>query len=115
MTNTQPNIEILLNQLIVAVVEGRICEMKAELKKKILIENKPWLTVDDFSNLTGLKRATIYKYCSEGKIGFYRPTGKHTFFTMENVREFILNEKHYNRAKSEIRRKVESEYILNKF
>jgi excisionase family DNA binding protein len=108
----RPDINNVMTQMILAVVEGRISEIKAALKNELLFENKPWLTVEDFSNLTGLKRATIYRYCSEGRIGFYRPTGRHTYFTMGNVREFILNQKNYSAAHSEICRKVKTEHIL---
>lgn len=113
MNTVQPDMTEVMNQMILAVVDGRISEIRDEVKKEILVQNKPFLTVSDVSELTGLQKTTIYKYCSEGKIGFYRPTGKHTFFTWDNIREFVLSEQSYNKAKSEIRRKVQTEFINN--
>jgi len=112
MKDIQPtDITAILIQMILAVVDDRLSEIKENIKKQILMENKPFLTVEDVSNITLLKKSTIYRYCSEGKIGYYRPTGKHTFFTWDSIREFILNQQFFSEAKSEIRRKVQSQFI----
>lgn len=114
MKQESQDITSIIQQMIKSEVESHILELKEQMKKVILIENKPILTIDDFVELTGLKKPTIYKYCSEGKIGYYRPTAKQTFFTWENISDFILNEKYYSPAKSEIKRKVESKFMNDK-
>lgn len=107
------NIDGHIKELIMDEVHNIIDKLRGELKIQIINQNKPFLTVEDFSTLTGLKKSTIYQYCSDGKISYFRPTGKHTFFTWEAIQEFIMNEKHYMKSNSEIKRKVQTEFINN--
>jgi excisionase family DNA binding protein len=106
------------NDLFIKMIDDRIESSKEKieetLRHKILVENKPVLTVDDLCQLTGLKKSSVYRLCSLGKIGHYRPTPKLTLFTWQNVNDFLLNERCYIKSKSEIRRKIQSDIIADR-
>ena len=113
MNNEQQNtIDSYLNQAINEVVDARINEMKSMLKKDLIEENKPFLTLTDVCSLTGLSSSTIYSYVSLGKISYYKPAGKQIYFKYDDVVKFIMNEKHYYKSKSALISDAETMYIL---
>ena len=79
------------------------------------LENKPFLKLNDVCELTGLSKSTIYSYINENKISYYKLNGKNLFFKFDDIKSFIMNEKHYFKSKAQIYKEAETQYILEKF
>ena len=111
MNDLQPNITTILNQMILANVNGCINEIEENLKKKIIFENKPFLTIDDVVELTGLKKSSLYNYMNQGLLSFYKINNKKVFFKMDDISNFIFNKKNYYNSKTEMRQEALNEYL----
>jgi predicted DNA-binding transcriptional regulator AlpA len=112
MMDMKNDITTVLNQMILAAVESHVHQIKDDLKKQILVENKPFLTIDDLIELTGLQKSTIYNYMSDGLITFYKVNSKKVFFRLQDIENFIFSEKH--KSKLELKQEALNEYLKNK-
>ena len=65
----------------------------------MLIEKKkPFLSIDEASQYLGISKNTLYSYTSKGILPFYKMQRRKIYFRIEDIDEFVLNEK--NRMKS---------------
>ena len=89
-----------------AIIESALKE--ATLSKNVQTE---MLTIQEVSELTGYKRATIYKLTCERKIPFHKPAhgGRRIFFKREEINQWLesncietLEESFKKREKKEI-------------
>lgn len=89
-----------------AIIESALKE--ATLSKNVQTE---MLTIQEVSELTGYKRATIYKLTCERKIPFHKPAhgGRKIFFKREEINQWLesncietLEESFKKREKKEI-------------
>ena len=69
-----------------AIIESALKE--ATLSKNVQTE---MLTIQEVSELTGYKRATIYKLTCERKIPFHKPAhgGRRIFFKREEINQWL--------------------------
>ena len=109
---TESNIDNIIKQMIQAEIQNRIEEIKSVLMKEILIENKPFLTLHDVAQLTGLKKTTLYTYMNKGLITYYRPNSKHVFFRLSDVNDLIFRNK--STSKAQIEREALSIYLKSR-
>ena len=65
-------------------------------------KSKPFLTIDEASQYTGIPKQTIYQFTSKGRIPFHKLNGRRLFFSVEDLNEFILNKKNRNKSNLEI-------------
>ena len=112
MMEIKNDITTVINQMILAAVESHVHQIKEDLKKQILVENKPFLTIDDVIELTGLQKSTIYNYMSEGLITFYKVNSKKVYFKMQDIEDFIFSAKH--KSKLQLKQEALNEYLKNK-
>jgi excisionase family DNA binding protein len=96
--------------------EFRCCmnNLTEKIKQDILVDNKPFLTLDDVCKITGLSRSTLYTYINLKKISYYKPSGKNVYFTLKNVKDFILDEQHYYKSKGELIKEADNLYLKDK-
>lgn len=80
---------IQLLQMILALQREQSAQM-TELKK-VASFNKPFLTLDEFCQYSGLSKASIYKLTSTGKIKHHKPTGGVLLFKKSEVDEFLIS------------------------
>lgn len=71
---------------------------------------KEMLTLNELAIYTGFSKSHIYKLTHQNKIPHYKPTGKCIFFNINEVNNWLMQ----NRASTnlEIEQKA-SEYLLN--
>lgn len=72
---------------------------------------KEILSVQEFSDYSGLSTSHIYKLTHGRKIAFYRPTGKVIFFKKSEIDNFLLQNRQM--TKLEIEAKA-NEFSLNR-
>lgn len=48
-----------------------------------------FISVDQFSNLTGLSKSYVYHLTSKGKLKHYKPFGKKIFFKLSDVHDLF--------------------------
>lgn len=101
----------MMTLMIQEIVSDCIQEIEANLVKKIISENKPFLTMEDVVELTGLKRSTIYTYLNEGKLTHYKISNKKIFFRLEDVNQFIFSRKNLRTSKTELKQEALTKYI----
>ena len=91
-----------------AIIESALKEAALSLSKNVQTE---MLTIKEVSELTGYKRATIYKLTCERKIPFHKPAhgGRRIFFKREEINQWLesncietLEESFKKREKKEI-------------
>jgi predicted DNA-binding transcriptional regulator AlpA len=107
----QPDLTTIIQQMVLAVVNGRFDQIKDDLTKQILVENKPFLKIDDVVELTGLKKSSVYNAISQGLISYYRPNNKHVYFRLQDVENFIFNQKHYHKSIIELKQEALGQYL----
>jgi excisionase family DNA binding protein len=67
-------------------------ELLQELKeiKQLLTLKKDVLTLDEFCVYAGISKHQAYHLTSKGKIKFYRPFGKMIYLSLEDIKEYLL-------------------------
>ena len=78
---------------------------KLERIESRLSVQKSVLNLKELSNYLGLSQSHIYKLTSEGKIPFYKPSGKNIYFDRVEIDKWILQ----NRKKTQ--NEIEGEAI----
>ena len=56
-------------------------------------EQRPFLTLDEASQYLGISKNTIYRYTSQGALIFYKLRNRKLYFKIDDLDEFVLNEK----------------------
>ena len=71
-----------------AIIESALKEAALSLSKNV---QTVMLTIKEVSELTGYKRATIYKLTCERKIPFHKPAhgGRRIFFKREEINQWL--------------------------
>jgi excisionase family DNA binding protein len=111
MNKGTEDITSVLKNFIEAIAEEKILMQFDQMKKQIIFENKPFLTLSDVCEITGLSKSTIYTYITDGKISYYKPTGKNLFFKWDDIRSFIMDDGYYFKSKGKLRIEAETEYM----
>lgn len=76
----------------------------------LLQGQKQILTLDEFCSYAGISKAHAYHLTSNGKIKFYRPTGKIIMIAMEDAIEFLKQ----NPVDSTVNQKIQINNLLLK-
>jgi excisionase family DNA binding protein len=111
MNQSKTDITAVLRNLMEEVANEMLVMKFDEIKKQVISENKPFLTLNEVCEATGLSKSTLYSYINEGKISYYKPTGKNLFFSWSDVLSFIMDERHYFKSKGKLRIEAETEYL----
>ncbi|WP_460572356.1 helix-turn-helix domain-containing protein [Flaviaesturariibacter terrae] len=56
----------------------------------LLTCQKEMLNLEEFCSYTGFSKQHAYHLTSNGKIKFYRPSGKMIYFRLDEVNEFLM-------------------------
>lgn len=73
---------------------------KLERIESLLSVQKSVLNLKELSNYLGLSQSHIYKLTSEGKIPFYKPSGKNIYFDRIEIDKWIFQKR--NKTQNEI-------------
>ena len=72
---------------------NEIADKLSEIRKLLVNKEKPFLTIDEASKYLGISKNTIYGYTAKGILPFYKIQGRKIYFRIEDIDEFVLNEK----------------------
>jgi len=80
-------------------IENRDClheiaDKLSEIKNLLIDKEKPFLSIDEASEYLGISKNSLYGYTSKGILPFYKMQGRRIYFKIEDIDEFVLNEKH---------------------
>jgi excisionase family DNA binding protein len=84
------------------------------LEALILNQNilrKTFLTIDEAAIYIGLEKTTLYRYCSDGKLDYYKPNKKNVYFRRTDLDDFL--EKSKQKSKRTIDNEVD-DYFKSK-
>lgn len=71
-------------------IQNELKEIK-ELLKKQAIQQKEILTIDEAAEFLGLSKSRLYKMTSNKEIPYYKPGGKITYLSRQELEQWILN------------------------
>ncbi len=72
------------------------------LEMAIHQKTKPFMSIDEASQYTGIPKQTLYQFTSKKRIPFHKLNGRRLFFAVCDLDEYILNKKNRNKSNSEI-------------
>jgi excisionase family DNA binding protein len=113
MNQALTNLNTNLIDLVSAIAEEKVASKLNELRNQVIIENMPFLCLEQVCKMTGLSKSTIYTYISKQKISYYKPCNK-IFFKYEDIINFIMDEQNYYKSKNMLQSEAETFYILDK-
>ena len=64
--------------------------MKKKLLKQDLIDNRPFLTIQQAAEYLSISPCKLYFYVSKGLIGYHKPVDI-VYFTIKDLNDFVLN------------------------
>lgn len=83
------------------------------IKDAVLKREKPFINIDEASQYLGISKNTIYGYTSNKIIPFYKLQGRRLYFKIEDLNNFILNQKNKIKSSSEIETEAINHIIRN--
>ncbi len=113
MKQEQSEILTVMRSFMESIADERYEAKSEEIRKMVISVNKPFLTLDDVCFLTGLSKSTLYTYTNKGIIAYFKPTGKQLYFKLEDIKNFIMNQKHYYKSKDILQAEAETMYMLS--
>ena len=83
--------DALVVQLTVSQIKAIIRDVLQESPSYLMSEKSETLTIEEVSELTGYKKATIYKLTHERKIPFHKPAhgGRRIFFKRAEINQWL--------------------------
>jgi excisionase family DNA binding protein len=78
--------------------DSRLNEIEEKLKRKILIENKAFLTVQDAAMLMDVSKSTVYNLINKSLLPFYKINSKKVYFKLLDINDYILDHRHKSRT-----------------
>ena len=88
-------------------LEKELAEIKQLLTVQSLQNDEP-LSIDEACKYTGFKKSYLYQLTHLKKIPFFKPNGKMIYFSKNDLRQWIFQNRH--KSRQEI--KSESETIM---
>jgi len=76
-------------------------ERLISLEKLLIEKEKPFLNVDEACYYLGIPKNTIYQYTSKNLLPYYK-LGKRIFFKLNDLNNFVLDEKNKYKSVDEI-------------
>ncbi len=76
-----------------------INERLARIEEMIRNREKPFLSLEEAAEYTGIPKATLYGYVHERKIPYHKLNGRRLYFSVEDLNDYILNAE--NRTEAE--------------
>lgn len=83
--------DALVVQLTVSQIKAIIRDVLQESPSYLMSEKSETLTIEEVSELTGYKKATLYKLTHERKIPFHKPAhgGRRIFFKRAEINQWL--------------------------
>ena len=86
-----------------------------ELIKKAVIEReKPFLSIDEAAEYLGISKNTLYGYTHQNVLPFYKLQGRRVYFKVDDLNDFILNDKNRRKSAKEIEQAAATRLVVNK-
>jgi excisionase family DNA binding protein len=118
-TNLEQILSALMNE-IDNLVDQKVNQKLAELKKGYAKKVQPLMTVQEAANYLNLSPKTIYKYVQTGKLNYYKPsqrinkngieTAKNAklFFKKDELDNYLLNEDYHYYSEEELDKQAQT-------
>jgi len=84
------------------------------IQKIILKNNKPFLDINEASEYLGISKNTLYVYTSKSIIPHYKLQGRKIYFKVDELDEFILNQKNRVESNRAIDEEASTRIVLKK-
>jgi len=80
----------------------------------LLERKKPFLDMDEASQYLGISKATLYTYTSKNIIPYHKIRGRKIYFSLDDLDNFILNNKNRIRSNDEIEMEAATRIVTEK-
>ena len=80
----------------------------------LLERNKPFLDMNEASQYLGISKATLYTYTSKNIIPYHKLRGRKIYFFLDDLDNFILNNKNRIRSNDEIEMEAATRIVTEK-
>ena len=77
-------------------------------------KSKPFLTIDEASQYTGIPKQTLYQFTSKGRIPFHKLNDRRLYFSIDDLNEFILNNNNRRKSNAEIETEAITQLITER-
>ena len=72
------------------------------IEKAVIERERPFLSIDEAAEYLGISKNTLYGYTHRNVIRFYKLLGRRVYFKVDDLNDFILNEKNQCESTKEI-------------
>lgn len=73
------------------LTEDQLAQMAATMGKKMAINTKDVLTLDEVAEYMGVSKSCVYKMTMKRVIPYYKPTGKLCYFERNEINKWLLS------------------------
>ena len=84
------------------------------IEKRLFEKDKPFLSIDEASEYLGISKNTLYGYTSKGIIPFHKPQNRKIFFRIDDLNQFVLDNKNRNASNQEIEEQAITKIVTGK-
>ncbi len=95
-------------------VTQEILEEIQKLKGAVSEKSRPFLTLDEASKYLKLSKNTLYGYTSKSLIPHFKIQNRKIYFKIDDLNNFILNQKNKIRSMQELAEEVDKKMIQKK-
>jgi len=85
-----------------------------QIQKAVAEREKPFLSFEQAAEYLGISKATLYGYTHQNVLPFYKVQGRRVYFKVDDLNDFILNDKNRRKSAKEIEQAAATRLVVNK-
>jgi len=83
------------------------------VKEEIEVQGrKPFMDIGETAKYLGISINTLYAWNNENRIAYYKPDGKKNYYKLEDLENYVLNDKHRVKSHEEFKTEMTTQMVL---